>query len=226
MNPLRAFVILAVGGRLAGCSTSSTVDYPIVSAPPSESAAPADVENPLPGMPPVTDPRKLYAGAGKVIRNVHMGPQDIKLAPDGGAHGLYLSRDATRLYVTNRHEGTISVLNADTGAEITKWHLPGNASPDMGNLTADGTQLWLSGRYNSAVHVLSTADGTLLHTIPVGAEPHGLCVWPQPAATPSATPASPADTPRTSLFGRLIDQVIAGHWQMVTERIFPFDVIN
>ena len=29
----------------------------------------------------------------------------------------------------------------------------------MGNVTADGTQLWLSGRYDHAVYVLSAADG-------------------------------------------------------------------
>ena len=62
-----------------------------------------------------------------------------------GAHGLYLSRDATRLYVTNRHEGSVSVLDAYTGASLAKWRIPGRASPDMGNVTADGTQLWLSG---------------------------------------------------------------------------------
>ena len=50
----------------------------------------------------------------------------------------------------------------------------------MGNVTADGTQLWLSGRYNGVVYVLSTKDGSLIRKIPVGAEPHGLCVWPQP----------------------------------------------
>jgi DNA-binding beta-propeller fold protein YncE len=144
-------------------------------------------------------------------RHTHMGPQDIKLAPDGsvyyiadsdadgvwvldgaatrvlrfiptgmGAHGLYLSRDAQQLYVTNRHEGSISVLNAYTGADITKWHIPGGGSPDMGNVTADGTRLWLSGRYDRAVYVLSTKDGSLIRKIPVGDEPHGLCVWPQP----------------------------------------------
>ena len=144
-------------------------------------------------------------------RNTHMGPQDIKLAPDGsvyyiadsdagglwvldaaathvlrfiptghGAHGLYLSRDAHQLYVTNRHQGSISVLGAYTGATQTAWHLPGGGSPDMGNLTADGTQLWLSGRYDATVYVLSTRDGALLRKIPVGNEPHGLCVWPQP----------------------------------------------
>jgi DNA-binding beta-propeller fold protein YncE len=145
------------------------------------------------------------------VRHTHMGPQDVRLAPDGsvyyiadcdgggvwildgaanqvlrfvptgkGAHGLYFSRDATRLFVTNRSEGSISVLDAYTGAPITLWRLPGGGSPDMGNLTADGTQLWVSGRYNNVVYVLSTTDGTLLHTIKVGNEPHGLAVWPQP----------------------------------------------
>jgi YVTN family beta-propeller protein len=145
------------------------------------------------------------------VKHVHMGPQDIKLAPDGsvyyiadsdangvwvldgaatkvlrfiptgiGAHGLYLSRDDTELYVTNRMEGSVSVLNAATGAVVTKWVIPGGGSPDMGNLTADGSQLWLSGRYNRMVYVLSTKDGSLLAKIPVGDGPHGLCVWPQP----------------------------------------------
>jgi len=143
-------------------------------------------------------------------RNTTMGPQDIKLAPDGsvfyiadsdqngvwvldgaattvvreiptgrGAHGLYLSRDATKLFVTNRHEGSVSVLDAYTGAVLTTWTIPGG-SPDMGNVTADGSQLWLSGRYDRAVYVLSTADGHLIHKIDVGRGPHGLCVWPQP----------------------------------------------
>jgi DNA-binding beta-propeller fold protein YncE len=144
-------------------------------------------------------------------RNTRMGPQDIKLAPDGsvyyiadsdanglwvldgaatrvlrfiptgqGAHGLYLSRDAKQLYVTNRHEGSVTVLDAYTGAPVTVWRIPGGGSPDMGNVTADGTQLWLSGRYNNIVYVMSTKDGSMLRTIPVGSGPHGLCVWPQP----------------------------------------------
>jgi DNA-binding beta-propeller fold protein YncE len=147
------------------------------------------------------------------VRHTHMGPQDVRLAPNGsvfyiadcdaggvwvldgaatqvlrfiptggGAHALSFSRDATRLFVTNRIDGSISVLDALTGAPIAQWRLPGGGSPDMGNLTADGDQLWVSGRYNNVVYVLSTADGTLLHTIRVGNEPHGLTVWPQPGS--------------------------------------------
>lgn len=154
---------------------------------------------------------KLLRTIDMPVRHHRMGPQDIKLAPDGsvfyiadseeggvwvldgaatkvlreiptgkGAHGLYLSRDATKLYVTNRLDSSVSVLDSYTGAVLTKWAIPGGASPDMGNVTADGTQLWLSGRYSRAVYVLSTTDGHLIKKIDVGNGPHGLCVWPQP----------------------------------------------
>jgi DNA-binding beta-propeller fold protein YncE len=144
------------------------------------------------------------------VRNTHMGPQDIKLSPDGqrfyiadsdqgglwvldgaatqvigqiplgaGTHGIYPSRDASVLYVTSRIAGTVSVLDPVSGAVKATWPVPGG-SPDMGGVTADGTQLWLSGRYNREVYVISTADGSLLARIPVGDGPHGLCVWPQP----------------------------------------------
>lgn len=72
------------------------------------------------------------------------------------------------------------MLDADTGGVLAKWPIPGGGSPDMGNVTADGSQLWLSGRYNQVVYVLSTVNGQLISRIPVGPEPHGLCVWPQP----------------------------------------------
>jgi len=97
-----------------------------------------------------------------------------------GAHGLYPSRDAKVLYVSNRMEGSISVLSFATGRPIAKWRLPGGGSPDMGGLSADGKVLWLSGRYNGEVYAISTATGHLLHRIKVGEGPHGLCVWPQP----------------------------------------------
>jgi DNA-binding beta-propeller fold protein YncE len=97
-----------------------------------------------------------------------------------GAHGLYVSRDSRRLFVTNRDEGSISVIDLATGIPQAKWHIPGGGSPDMGNLSADGTVLWLSGRYDNVVYAISSTDGQLLAKIPVGSGPHGLCVWPIP----------------------------------------------
>jgi DNA-binding beta-propeller fold protein YncE len=105
----------------------------------------------------------------------------IRLQPTGrGAHGLYPSRDSRRLFVSNRGEGTISVISFRTRRPIAKWHLPGGGSPDMGGVSANGSVLWLSGRYNAEVYAISTRTGRLLRRIPVGQGPHGLCVWPQP----------------------------------------------
>jgi DNA-binding beta-propeller fold protein YncE len=154
--------------------------------------------------------RTLLRTVDMPVRHTHMGPQDIKLSPDGqrfyiadsdqgslwvldgaatkvigevpigaGTHGIYPSRDGSVLYVTARIAGSVTVLDPVTGTVKATWPIPGG-SPDMGGVTADGSQLWLSGRYNKEVYVLSTTDGHLLARIPVGNGPHGLCVWPQP----------------------------------------------
>jgi DNA-binding beta-propeller fold protein YncE len=97
-----------------------------------------------------------------------------------GAHGLYASRDSRVLYVSNRGEGSISLVSFATRKTIGKWRLPGGGSPDMGGVSADGKVLWLSGRYNREVYAIDTNHGRLLARIPVGDGPHGLCVYPQP----------------------------------------------
>ncbi len=97
-----------------------------------------------------------------------------------GAHGLYVSRDSKDLYVSNRGEGSISVVSFATGTVAKRWRLPGGGSPDMGGVSADGKVLWLSGRYHAEIYAISTETGRLIRRIPVGQGPHGLCVYPQP----------------------------------------------
>ena len=106
-----------------------------------------------------------------------------------GTHGLYPSRDATKLYVANRGvarvygppkgKGSVSVIDFATRKVEATWPIPGGGSPDMGNVSIDGNQLWLSGRYDNSVYVIDTTSGKV-KTIPVKSEPHGLTVWPQP----------------------------------------------
>jgi YVTN family beta-propeller protein len=104
----------------------------------------------------------------------------LRFQPTGaGAHGLYPSRDARYLYVSNREAGTVSVLSFRTRKVVATWRIPAS-TPDMGGVSADGKVLWLSGRYRSEVYAISTRTGKLIARIPVGSGPHGLCVWPQP----------------------------------------------
>jgi YVTN family beta-propeller protein len=112
------------------------------------------------------------------------------IATGAGTHGIYPSRNGKLLYVTNRGwntllankdgPGSISVVDPLKRAVVAQWPIPGGGSPDMGNVTADGKELWVSGRYDGEVYVFDTTTGALTHRIPVGKEPHGLCVWPQP----------------------------------------------
>ncbi len=140
----------------------------------------------------------------------HTSPQDVKTSPDGrvmyvadryrggiwtidpatftttgflptgaDAHGLYVGRNSRYLYITNRTGGSVSLLSFATGKIEKTWPIP-SGTPDMGGLSADGTVLWLAGRYRSEVYALNADTGKLIQRITVGTQPHGLCVYPQP----------------------------------------------
>jgi YVTN family beta-propeller protein len=105
--------------------------------------------------------------------------KEIQFIPTGrGAHGLAISRDTKSLYVSNRLEGSFSVIDFATRRVIAKWSIPGGGSPDMLQVSPDGTQLWASGRYNATVYVMNTINGQLLAKIRVGSEDHGLTYFP------------------------------------------------
>jgi DNA-binding beta-propeller fold protein YncE len=97
-----------------------------------------------------------------------------------GAHGLYVSRDSRYLYVSNRDEASVSLIDLRSGRRARKWRLPAGSSPDMGGVSADGRTLWLSGRYDAEVYAINTRTGRLRRRIKVGGGPHGVCVFPQP----------------------------------------------
>ncbi|WP_192251350.1 amine dehydrogenase large subunit [Mesorhizobium silamurunense] len=117
--------------------------------------------------------------------------KEIGFIPTGiGAHGFVVSRDGKRVYVSNRgsHKmeqgradgpGSVTVIDFTTHSVVAQWPIPDGGSPDMGNVSADGKQLWLSGRFDSEVYLIDTTSGAVTK-IRVGVEPHGLTVWPQP----------------------------------------------
>ena len=89
-----------------------------------------------------------------------------------GTHGFVVSRDGTRLYVSNRgsHKmeqgrskgpGSVTVIDFATRSVVAQWPIPGGGSPDMGNVSADGKQLWLSGRFDSEVYMIDTTSGAV-----------------------------------------------------------------
>ncbi len=137
---------------------------------------------------------RIYFVADMMADGVHVVDGDtfrqIGFIETGkGTHGLYPSRDGKKLFVANRGsnkihgsphgKGSVSVIDFATRKVDVTWPIPGGGSPDMGNVSADGKTLWLSGRYDNVVYAIDTGTGAV-KIIPVGREPHGLTVWPQP----------------------------------------------
>jgi DNA-binding beta-propeller fold protein YncE len=137
---------------------------------------------------------RLFFVADMMVAGVHVVDgetlQQVGFIPTGiGAHGLYPSRDGKSLYVANRGsdqvhgrpagKGSVSVIDFATMKVTQTWPIPGGGSPDMGNVSADGNYLWLSGRYDNVVYRFHTRTGAV-DKVKVGLEPHGLTVWPQP----------------------------------------------
>jgi YVTN family beta-propeller protein len=150
-----------------------------------------------PGMPQdvrASPEGKVFFIADMMADGVHVVDlesfRQIGFIPTGvGAHGLYPSRDGRSLYVANRGgnevrgkpngKGSVSVIDFATRKVVATWPIAGGGSPDMGNVSADGKYLWLSGRYDDVVYRFDTRNGAV-DKIKVGREPHGLTVWPQP----------------------------------------------
>src|SRR5205823_355771 len=92
---------------------------------------------------------------------------EVGFIPTGaGTHGVYPSRDGSKVFVVNRGTttikgqrrppGSVSVLDPRSNRVVAQWPIPGGGSPDMGNLTPDGTELWLNGRYDDEVYAIDT----------------------------------------------------------------------
>jgi YVTN family beta-propeller protein len=83
------------------------------------------------------------------------------------------------VYAAPGAKGSVSVIDFATRKVIANWPIPGGGSPDMGNVSADGKLLWLSGRFDDTVYAIDTSTGAVTK-IKVGTEPHGLTVSPHP----------------------------------------------
>ena len=106
----------------------------------------------------------------------------------GGALGFRRGLASVALYVLigliglpffAEGKGGVSVIDFATRKVTANWSIPGGGSPDMGNVSADGKWLWLAARYDDVIYRFDTTSGEVAQ-VKVGAEPHGLTVWPQP----------------------------------------------
>lgn len=93
-----------------------------------------------------------------------------RVVTGNGAHNIFLPPDRSVLYVSNRLEGSLSVLDPVSLEVRRTYTLPGG--PDDIGIAPDG-KLWIALRFAEAVAVLDPASGDYI-SIPVGRSPHGI----------------------------------------------------
>ena len=104
----------------------------------------------------------------KVIKEIKTGK---------GAHNFRPMGDKRHIFVSNRVEPSISLLDMEKLEKVADIRgLP--MGPDDMDITADGKEMWVTFRFAKKVGVIDLATRQLITTIPVGKSPHGIFFYP------------------------------------------------
>ncbi len=114
------------------------------------------------------------------------GRVERRIVTAKGAHVLFVPHDGRVIYVTNRVDGSIVVLDPDTLGEIRRFRIPGG--PDDMDFAPDG-KIWVTRRWEHSVAVVDPLTGAYT-TLPTGRSPHG--IWLNTHDTLAARIASSA----------------------------------
>jgi YVTN family beta-propeller protein len=129
---------------------------------------------------PSPDETRLYVaniGSGS-ITVIDRGDDSVTTVPTGaGAEGIDVSADGAEIWVTNRDDDTISIVDAAT-LEVIETLDAGGAMPIRAKFSADGAEVWVSNARSGTVTVFDAASRELIATIEVGAVPVGLLMSP------------------------------------------------
>ncbi len=99
--------------------------------------------------------------------------RSLKRIPTGkGAHNFLPKGDGRHVFLSNRAENTISVIDMTALAVVDTIAVPGG--PDDMELKRDGTELWVASRWINRISVIDLATKKLKRSIKVGRSPHGL----------------------------------------------------
>lgn len=103
---------------------------------------------------------------------------ELKVIKTGkGAHNFRPLGDKHHIFVTNRVDSTISLLDMDKLEKIADiTGLP--SGPDCMDITPDGKEMWVTFRFSKKVGVIDIASRKLIDTINVGKSPHGVFFTP------------------------------------------------
>ena len=106
------------------------------------------------------------------VFNAQTGHKIKQFTTGNGAHNFLAMGDGRHVLISNRVQGSISIIDQLALTVTETFAVPGG--PDDMELTADGKELWVTARWRNRVEVVDMATRKIKKTIKVGRSPHGI----------------------------------------------------
>ncbi len=126
----------------------------------------------------VTGPenRRVYVANGSsgsitVIDRITVVPTRIKTGR--GPEGLALSPDGSELWISNRGDHSVMIIDTGSLEEIARFP-SGGLDPVRLGFHPEGTEVWVVNRQSRNIAVLDVASAALLQTIELAVEPRSI----------------------------------------------------
>ena len=103
-----------------------------------------------------------------------------RLQTGKGAHNFWPKGDGRHWFLSNRIEGTVSLIDTQELVVTNTIRVPGG--PDCMDITPEGKELWVTQRFLRRIAIVDLATLKLVGSIPVGKSPQGVFILKPPAA--------------------------------------------
>ncbi|MFZ5783802.1 MAG: YncE family protein [Pseudomonadota bacterium] len=121
---------------------------------------------------------------GIIVVNPENGAVGERLQTGKGAHNFWPRGDGRHWFLSNRVEGTVSLI--DTQALQVTATIKVAGGPDCMDISLDGKELWVTQRFLRRVAIVDLEQMRVVATIPVGKSPHGVFMLRPGPTTPVA----------------------------------------
>ena len=115
-----------------------------------------------------------------------------RLQTGKGAHNFWPKGDGRHWFLSNRVEGTVSLLDTQEMKVVASVRVPGG--PDCMDITPDGKELWVTQRFLRRIAIVDLATLKVTGSIPVGKSPHGVFILKAPAIAPAPVRAASTES--------------------------------
>jgi YVTN family beta-propeller protein len=129
---------------------------------------------------------------GLVVMNPADGSMTARLRTGKGAHNFWPKGDGRHWFLSNRIEGTVSLIDTQELTVVNTIRVAGG--PDCMDITPDGKELWVTQRFLRRIAIVDMETLKVVGSIPVGKSPHGVFILRAPAGVVNGSPIRAAST--------------------------------